>query len=84
MRMFFVFSLLMLGGCSSIMPPPQNVVRIAHFQASTFCRQMTVLDHLGQKQCRASYAPADTPMTANTIEDICTRWQAAGCAGKGK
>lgn len=73
-----------LAGCSSVMPPPPTPIRIAQFSASTFCRQMTVLDHLGQKQCRASYAKEDTPLTANTIEDICARWAAAGCAGKGK
>jgi hypothetical protein len=76
--------LLPLAGCETVPKLDARPVRVTNLTPSTFCRQMTVLDHLGQKQCRASYAKEDTPMTANNIEDICTRWEAACLKGKGK
>lgn len=78
-------SLLALCGCGTWSPFADPApIRISQFTPSTFCRQMTVVDDQGVKQCRASYVKEDTPHTANQIEDICTRWKAAGCAGKGK
>lgn len=73
-----------LSGCASLKAdngPP--VGRTANITPSTFCRQMTVIDGAGEKQCRLSYEPADTPRTANEIEQVCARWEAS-CKPKRK
>ena len=80
----FSFVCIALAGCANLDLAP-TPVRVTSLAPSTFCRQMTVVDEMGAKQCRVSYEPNDTPHTANGIEDICTRWKAAGCdksAGK--
>ncbi len=84
MRYWMLLPLLALAGCETLSVPKMSdtPTRITNLTPSTFCRQMTVLDPGGQKQCRLSYVPQDTPRTAMQIEEVCARWEASCPKGK--